>query len=338
MAYTTIDNPELYFQAVTYTGNSSDGNAITLDGDENLSPNLIWIATRNNTMSKRVYDSVRGVNAALLSDTDVAEDQYAAYGQFESFDSDGFTLGVGTNSDGTQGHGSNTTGHTYVAWCWNESATAGFDIVSYTGSGSNRTVSHGLGSAIKFLWVKNRDDGGENHTIWHQDIANTHALFLNHTSISESYTTRWNSTTPTSSVFTVGTSNGVNGNTKDYIAYCFAEKQGFSKFGKYEGNNDADGPFVYTGFKPAFVLLKDIDATNNWGILDNKRASFNEISAMMNPNVDGTEGANNEVDFLSNGFKLRSADGNSNAAETYVYAAFAEQPFVNSNGVPCNAR
>jgi hypothetical protein len=147
--------------------------------------------------------------------------------------------------------------------------------------------------------------------------------------------------TPSSSTFTVSASSGddhTNVSGDNYIAYCFAEKKGFSKFGQYEGNNNADGTFVYTGFKPAFVLIKDIDATNNWGIVDNKRGPVNEISAMLNPNVSGTEGANNEVDFTAQGFKWRSSDGNSNASDTYIYAAFAESPFVNSNGVPNNAR
>jgi hypothetical protein len=357
MAYTAIDDPEAYFQVKLYSGNNSDGNAITLDADTDMQPDLIWSATRNNSMSKRVYDSVRGINAALLSDTTAAEDQYAAYGQFESFDSDGFTVGVGTNSDGTQGYATNTTGHTYAAWCWkagtafsnDQSATgvgsfdstasinttSGISILSYTGNDTaGATVAHGLGAVPKFIIVKDRGVNG--WKIYHVGIGAAASIWLDDTAAAYTHTTYWNDTTPGSSVITLGSNDGHN-NSDPMIAYVFADVQGFSKFGSYEGNANADGTFVNTGFRPAFVMTKSIDSTSAWHLFDNKREGYNVDNDPIEVNEAGVEATTDMIDILSNGFKLRIAT-DPNVAETYIYAAFAEAPFVNSNGVPCNAR
>ena len=338
MAYTTIDNPELYFQTKLYSGNSSDGNAITLDGDENMQPDFVWIATRNNSMSQRVYDSVRGVNAALLSDTNAAEDQYAAYGQFESFDSDGFTVGVGTNSDGTQGHATNTSGHTYVAWCWKESATSGFDIVSYSGTGSDTNQSHSLSSAPKLIITKSRGSTTDwkVHTSaidgsWDVGNLNTTAAFGN-----SSYTAA------TSSIFYVGSGAPTNASSTNYISYLFHSVQGYSRIGSYTGNGNADGTFIYLGFRPAWIMFKRTDSSVDWTIYDNKRLGYNENNYKLRPNLSNAEYSTSgyfEADILSNGFKIRTSDAEVNTSGgTYMYLAFAEAPFVNSNGVPCNAR
>jgi hypothetical protein len=366
MAFTDIDNPELYFQTKLYTGNNSDGNAITLDGDENMQPDLVWSATRNNSMSKRVYDSVRGVNAALLSDTSAAEDQYAAYGQFESFNSDGFTVGVGTNSDGTQGYATNTTGHTYVAWCWkagtsfsndasatsigsidssgSASDSSGFSICSYTGTGSAGTIKHGLSSAPKMIIIKRRSNA-ENWAVYHNSIANTKTLYLDLT-LAEDTASNWNNTSSTSSVFSVGTPNMINGSSDTYIAYCFADVQGAVKCGSYIGNgaSNTDGAFIYLGFRPAMVLVKRTNGAKDWKIFDNKRNGYNGSNEVLEPNDSGAEDTTEFLDFLSNGFKWRIPSSDAKYADvngeddTFIYLAFAEAPFVNSKGVPCNAR
>jgi hypothetical protein len=353
MAYTTIDKPTDYFNTKLYTGTGATHN-ITGVG---FQPDWSWLKCRSNLEGHELYDSVRGVTKMLTSNSDSAESTQST--ALTSFDSDGFTLGSDFEV--------NASGRTFVSWNWlaggtassntdgsitssvSANTTSGFSIVSYAGnSTAGATVGHGLGSAIKFLWVKNRDDSGENHTIWHQDIPNTNALFLNSTDASASYTTRWNSTTPTSSVFTVGTSNGVNGSGKNYIAYCFAEKKGYSKFGSYTGNGNADGTFVYTGFKPAFIITKSSSTGGtyyNWGMWDTARSPSNVNNKILAANTSDDEsnpsnlGANQNIDFLSNGFKHRSADVvNNQSGVTYIYMAFAESPFVTSSGIPTCAR
>ena len=344
MAYTTIDKPSDYFNTVLYTGNGST-QSITGVG---FQPDWSWLKCRSNLEGHELYDSVRGVTKMLTSNSDSAESTQST--ALTSFDSDGFTLGSDFEV--------NASGRTFVSWNWlaggtassntdgsitssvSANTTSGFSIVSYAGnSTAGATVGHGLGSAIKFLWVKNRDDSGENHTIWHQDIPNTNALFLNSTDASASYTTRWNSTTPTSSVFTVGTSNGVNGSGKNYIAYCFAEKKGYSKFGSYTGNGSTDGTFVYTGFRPAWVMTKVTSTTQSWNIMDNKRPGFNDTNKRLFADLSNAEYSDSTIDLLSNGFKFRTADSGLNSSgASYIYMAFAENPFVTSTGIPTCAR
>jgi len=365
MAYTTIDNPELYFQAKLYTGNGSDGNAITLDGDENMQPDFLWIKERSTTNSHRVYDSVRGVNAALLANDQNAEDQYTAYGQLESFDSDGFTVGAGTSN----GAGTNASSATIVAWCWKAgtsfsndasatsvgtidstgsiNTTAGFSIISYTGTGSAGTVAHGLASTPQAIIIKNRTDSSS--SFWgvyhHSSFVNAsdpNVVYLNSDGAASDDTNVFGtSTTFSSTVFSVGDYNGSNGSSNNIIGYCFSEKQGFSKFGSYEGNGNADGTFVYLGFRPAWLMVKPIDAADNWVNFDNKRLGFNSsvspYSLHANKNFAETTDTG-QLDFLSNGFKIRNSGNTVNRTSTFIYMAFAEAPFVNSNGVPANAR
>jgi len=235
----------------------------------------------------------------------------------------------------------------YVAWCWKESATAGFDIVSYTGDAANdRNISHSLSAVPHFMIVKSRSDPPADHWwVYHKSNGNTGAQWLNLNAVFGTGANDWAETTPTSSVFTIGTQTGLNYNTATFIAYLFSEKQGYSKFGSYTGNGSTDGTFVYTGFKPAWILIKDTGSTQSWFMYDNKRDTINPNTKLLTSNNDVVEedsastGNTFDVDFLSNGFKIRTTDAGVNTSgNTYVYMAFAEAPFVNSNGVPCNAR
>ena len=216
--------------------------------------------------------------------------------------------------------------------------TAGFSIVSYTGTGSALTCGHGLGAVPQWIIVKDRD-GAYNWNTYHVGVGNAKTVQLNLTN-AESATSSWNSTTPTSSVFSLGAVQAVNTSSNDYIAYCFAEKQGYSKFGTFTGNgSSSDGTFVYTGFRPAWVFVKKTSATGHWVLIDNKRDPFNVTSNYLLPDDAGAEASFTDRDLLSNGFKMRNANTDRNASgATFIYAAFAESPFVNSNGVPNNAR
>ena len=333
MSYTNgLDNPELYFQCKLYTGNGST-QSITLDGSEDMAPDLVWMKQRNAAQSHVLIDSVRGVLKRLRSDQSDAEDTKA--NSLTAFGTDGFTLG--------SAYEVNDSSDTYVAWCWKESATAGFDIVSYTGTGSTKTESHSLSAVPQLIITKSRS-AAEDFGMYHHSLGNTRNISLN--KITAQYSANsafWNNTTPTSSVFTVGSHPTINYNTKTMIAYCFAEKQGFSKFGSYTGNGNADGTFIYTGFKPAFILLKDYTSGSgyNWVLLDNKRDPSNGLDKRLQASSNLAEytDVSNFCDFTSNGFKWTGSHANWNGSGVgYIYMAFAEAPFVNSNGVPCNAR
>ena len=358
MAYTDIDKPSDYFNTVLYTGNGtaigSGGNAITGVG---FQPDWLWIKNRSNTTVHHLQDVVRGSTKALYSNLTNAEGTSAE--NVNSFDSDGFTVGSGT--------GVNTNAENFVAWnCLADNTsgssntdgsitstvsantTSGFSIVSYTGNGTaGATIGHGLNAVPDWIVVKRRnttDSWGVYHSA-NTSEPETDVLTLNTTNATADSNTRWNDTAPTSSLFTVGTDGGMNGNGSTYIAYCFAEKKGFSKFGSYTGNNSNDGTFVYTGMKPAWVLIKRINSPANWILKDNKRDSYNVATQTLLPNSSSAEyndGAYNTIDFLSNGFKLRggsSGVGNdTNASEPYIFMAFAENPFVTSTGIPTTAR
>ena len=336
MAYTTIDDPSVYFQIELYTGDGS-GAAHTFDGATDLAPGLLWIKSRSASNSSHVVDSVRGYNKALASDSDSAE--YTS--KIASLDSDGFTT-----SDGAYGSVS-TDGRTYVAWCWKESATSGFDIVSYTGDGViGTTVAHSLSAKPEFIVVKARagTNGQNDWYTWHVGLAANKGLKMSTTAaeFTDPGEGLINSTQNTSTFgFYSSDSSGVinvNEDSTTFIAYLFAPKQGFSKFGSYATNNNADGPFIYTGFKPAWVMLKVVDGnTGGWDIYDNKRG-INPNEEVLQANADGAEASNDAIDLVSNGFKIRNTSGNQNGSgDTVIYMAFAEAPFVNSGGVPANA-
>ena len=341
MAYTTIDNPELYFQTKLWTGTGSE-IAATLDGSENMQPDLVAIKARTDAESHKVYDSVRGVTKHIEFDTTDAEATEAQ--GLKSFDSDGFTIGTYSSINAS-------SSHTYVAWCWKESATAGFDIVAYTGSGSAHTISHSLSAVPKAMIMKGRSFS-DGWIPYFKTTGNPIILALDDT-VADRYSSRWspffNSTEPTSSVFTVGTDSAINTSSGTHIAYLWSEKQGFSKVGKFTGNGSAtDGAFVYTGFRPAWVMCKRTDSTGSWYICDNKRLGFNdrpnnavvgnpELSAHSNRSEAG--GNTNVMDIFSNGFKLIQSGAEINASGgTFIFMAFADSPFTNSSGVPNNAR
>ena len=228
MAYTTIDDPSAYFQTDLFTGNATDDTAYTLDGNSDMQPDWIWIKNRTDSEQHRLMDSVRGASKVLKSSDGGVEEDVSTH--LKSFDSDGFTLGTDNAVNG------NTD--SMVAWCWKESATAGFDIVSYTGNSSVRTISHNCGAIPKMMIVKKRSDA-DNWSVYHQATGAGNFTILNTTAASAGSSTMWNNTTPTSSVFSLGNKGEVNANTQTFIAYLFADVQGYSKFGSYTGNGNA---------------------------------------------------------------------------------------------------
>ena len=353
MAYTTIDDPELYFQTKTYSGSNSD-LSVTFDGTNDMQPDLIWLKDRASG-DHLIFDSVRGVNKRLQPNAADAEvDRTSSNDELKAFNSDGWTLGT-WNSNVTGAGSSN------VSWNWkagtsftndasatsvgsidssgSTSSTAGFSIVKYNGTGSSATVAHNLGAIPHFMLFKSMDDV-EYWVVYHQSNGAGGYLYLNTTGAAGSGNTSiFGNTDPTSSVFTVNTDGNINKSSDDYIAYCFTEKQGFSKFGTYNGNGNADGPFVWTGFRPAFVLQKNAGATQGWQLQDNKREGYNGDNDLLQPHDAAAESGVNRIDILSNGFKVITTDAGQNSSGTkYIYMAFAEAPFVNSEGVPGNAR
>jgi len=328
--YTQIDNPELYMQVKLYTGDGST-QSITLDGDEDMQPDFVWIKNRTSAEGSGVFDVVRDVTKMLCSQNADGEDTDA--NSLTAFGSDGFSVGTNLRV--------NQDTNNIVAWNWKETADAGFDIVSYTGDGSNRTISHSLSAVPEVIIIKCISADARSWTSYHAPLGNGKHMTLNETDAEATASTSWNDTTPTTSVFSLGTSNNVNDNTETHIAYCFAPKQGFSKFGSYTGNGNADGAFVYTGFRPAWVMIKQTSASGEgWHMLDNKRSGVNGDMERLLANSNNAETSYaGYLDLLSNGFKTRINDSGVNTSGgTYIYMAFAEAPFVNSNGVPCNAR
>ena len=324
-AFTSIDNPELYFQVKLYTGNGST-QSITLDGDEDMQPDFVWIKSIPDARDHQIYDSVRGATKVIGSDRTSAEATMS--NGLTAFGSDGFSVGNDANV--------NDSSDSHVAWCWKETADAGFDIVSYTGNGSVRTISHSLSVVPKFMMFKGRSVGNT-WGVYYGD--NTDAIFLDENSATSDSDTYWNDTSPTTSVFTLSSNTKVNQDTKTYIGYLFSEVQGYSSIGTYIGNG-AEPNFVYTGFTPRWVLRKALQSGCNWTIFDSKRET-NENDQRIKVNTNDAEAASsaNAIDLVSNGFVCRGTDDDTNAdGNTYIYMAFAESPLVNSNGVPRNAK
>ena len=331
MAYTTIDDPEAYFQVKLYTGDGSTPS-ITLDGGTDMQPDFVWIKNRDAADFNCIFDSVRGAGNLIYSNfngTGFVTDADT----LTSFDSDGFALGADVKV--------NTNTEAYVAWCWKESATSGFDIVTYTGTGSARNISHAL-SAVPHLVIVKADEGQSINVYHHKNTSEpeTDLLELDEKNPTADNATVWDDTAPTSSVFTVGTKDSVNKDGIDMIMYLWSGKQGFSKFGGYVGNGNADGTFVYTGFRPAYILIKNNTAGEKWEIFDNKRDGYNDANRILyTDTADAEPAASDRIRFCANGFKAVTTGSHVNeSGSTIIYAAFAEAPFVNSNGVPCNAR
>ena len=346
MAYTTIDKPTDYFETVTYAGGTTDISSL------DFQPDFVWGKKRDGAENYALFDSVRGATKTINSKTTAIESTRS--GSLTSFDSDGFTLG------GSDGIISNS-GSTYVAWSWKAgtsftndasstgvgsidsagsvSTTAGFSIITYTGNGTGgASIAHGLGAVPNLVLIKCTNEAHD-WAVYYGDP--TDELVLNATAATLDTAVVWNDTAPTSSILTLGSRGGVNANTQTHVAYCFTNIKGYSKFGSYTGNGNADGTFVYTGFKPAFVLKKNISVTRDWGINDTEREPFNANDNILRPNLNNAEQSNSAyaMDFLSNGFKLRGTDAEINTSgNTYIYMAFAENPFVTSTGVCATAR
>jgi hypothetical protein len=336
IASSTILKANTVMDATLYTGN---GTTQTITNAAGFRPDLVWFKERSSNSSGWLFDTIRGVLNRISSNETAAEANQS--GTLTAFNSNGFSVGSDVAS--------NESGQTYVGWQWQASAstvtntsgtisaqvrastTAGFSVVTYTGTGANATVGHGLGVAPKMIIVKTRN-AVDNWAVYHSSTGATQYLQLNAANASASSITLWNDTSPTSTVFSVGTNNDVNGSTRTYVAYCWSEIVGFSKFGSYTGNGSADGTFVYTGFRPKFVMIKRTDAAGSWYTIDTSRATYNVVNPYLLANASNAEASDLSWDILSNGFKLRSsyADINTNSA-TMIYMAFAENPFKNAN-------
>ena len=317
----TIVNGSKWMNATTYTGN---GSTQTISGVQ-FAPDLVWIKNRGSVTDHGLFDTVRGATKRLASNLTNAET--TEVNSLTAFTSSGFTVGA------TQDFNQNGVG--LVAWQWKESVTPGFDIVTYSGAGSVQNVAHSLGVAPSMMIVKCRSTGGTDWAVYHRSLGGTKVMVLNSTSAAITIAGSWNNTDPTSSVFTVGTGSGsgdTNFSGRTYVNYLFAPIAGFSAFGSYTGNGSTDGPFVYLGFRPRYVMIKVINNTYDWEVADSSRSPDNFVDDFLVPNSSAAENANvgaaNSVDFLSNGFKIRANWTRLNdASGTFIYMAFAENPF-----------
>ena len=344
MAYTTIDDSEAYFQVKLWSGNSST-QALTFDGETDMEPTWVWGKQRGGTQHHQLCDQVRGANKMLFTSSDDNEESDSNI--LNSFNTDGFTVGSQDQL--------NDTGQNYVAWCWkgggsgssnsegditatvSADTTAGFSLIKFTGNGStSQSVGHGLNGTPKLWMIKNLTDDSTDLTMYFEGT--DRIKLTTSETMEQNYLMSASSTTIT----TPSDAGATWGNTasKDYLIWAWQNVQGFSKFGNYVGNGNTNGTYVYLGFSPAMVMIKGYN-TENWHIYDNKRDVGNPTDKALQPNsntqTEFTE--TNVLDFLSNGFKLGlSGSGHNGSGTEYLYWAFAESPFVNSKGVPNNAR
>ena len=340
----TIANGAQYMAATTYTGTGatqtiSDGGNNTIG--TTFQPDLVWIKSRSATTNHNLFDVLRGTTAYLISNSTATEATNA--NTLTAFGSTGFTVGSDASAIGV-----NVNAATYVGWQWkangagvsntngsitstvSANTTAGFAVVTYTGTGANATVGHGLGVAPSMIIVKSRTSAFY-WRVYHVSLGNTNNVQLNTTNAQETLSTIWNNTSPTSSVFSIGTNGDVNTNTGNYVAYCWAAVPGYSAFGSYTGNGSADGPFVYANMRPRYVLIKRTDSTGDWYIWDTSRNTYNVVGEELLADTSGAGNTATDLDILSNGFKIRTTTAAINASGgTFVYAAFAENPFQNS--------
>jgi hypothetical protein len=361
MAYTNIDDPSAYFQATTYTGAGAN-TVVTNGGNSDLQPDFLWIKNRTAGYAHFVVDSSRNISYAqnssnapyLETDSTAAENNNQNW--MQSVNTDGFTTGISE-------HTNCNSGSAYVAWQWKVNggtttslsntgpdsvvqvnSDAKFSIGTYTGNGSNSNVKHGLGETPDMLIVKRRTGGTGSWAVWHKDLTSSYWLRLDTTVAQASGV--WDGLDPQSEKFFItGGSSNVNISGADYVFYAWKGVQGYSKFGKYVGNGDSskNGPFVYLGFKPAFVMIKPATQVEEWAIIDTARNPINQAMKQLKGNSSGAEynGASvtNGIDILSNGFKVRTSRTEINTINaTYIYMAFAENPFVTSTGTPTTAR
>ena len=332
-----------FFNIKLYTGNGSAGNAQSGLG---FQPDFLWFKSRSAARSHGLFNAVMTRTFGLASESNTSEYTSIAGRDLASFDSDGFTVGVPENFGST-----NTSGDSIVAWAWkangtgasnsagsitstvSANTTSGFSVVTYTGTGANATVGHGLGVAPSMIISKSRTSTGSdgNWPVYHKSLGATDYLILNTTAATAANIGAYNNTSPTSSVFSVGTFTGTNGSALGIIAYCFAPIAGYSAFGSYTGNGSADGPFVFTGMRPAYVMIKRSSAVADWYVLDVVRNTYNAANLNLYPNLSNAEATFSALDILSNGFKIRNSDNDFNASGgTYIYMAFASNPFKTS--------
>ena len=323
----TIVDPSAYFQTTLYTGNGST-QEVNQSENSTFNPSFVWIKLRTIAANHELFDQVRGATKALWTNSTAAETTDAQ--KLQSFDSDGFTVGTNGNVNGS--------GYPFVAWQWNEGATPGFDIVSYSGTGVNRTVAHNLGVKPGMFIVKQRGAAGTNWGVYHSAIGATKSLFLQSNGVAFASAEYFNNTEPTSSVLTLGINAQGNANGGTYIAYVFAPVEGFSAFESYVGNANANGPMINLGFRPAWVLIKQATTSaRDWIIQDATRNPYNVANLQLLPNTSQAEATtffsqSAEIDILSNGFKVRSSAARVNeSGATYIVAAFAESPFKTAN-------
>lgn len=327
--------------ATLYTGNGGTLPVVNAGG---FSPDLVWIKMRSGTAGNELFDSVRGANLVLFSNATNAESNS---GTMSAFNSNGFTAVYQASDVST-----NNNGSTFVGWQWRASdsapvtntagsitssvsanTTAGFSIVTYTGTGANATVGHGLSAVPKMIIVKCRNQT-RSWPVYHASIGNTGFIQLQATTAALFTPNLWNNTTPTSTVFSLGSDPETNGSGNTYVAYCWSEVPGYSKIGSYTGNGNADGPFVYTGFRPEYILIRNSSITQNWNIYDTSRSPSNVAQSTLSANTTGAEFTDAVVnlDILSNGFKIRTTDSGSNGnGNTIIYMAFAEMPTKYAN-------
>ena len=351
-AYTTIDDPEAHFQVKIYAGTGSELSP-TLDGDTDMQPDMVWIKAHNYTSDHRLFDAVRGATKMIKPSENEAEGTEST--ALTAFNSDGFT--VNTSGD------VNNSSYDYVAWCWkagttgsgttsgggtgqaysfSANTTAGFSITQYEGNGTDaHTIPHSLGVIPTVVWTKNIDGANGWFCMTPNGTTDpwTDFMYLDLNNATADEDTAWSDDQPTSSVVTLGNAGSCNTNANTYMMYAWTPIQGYSKFGTYTGNGNGDGTFVYLGFRPAWVVVKRTDSANNWLGWDNKRLGYNPDNDGFLLQTNDQAETNDRLDFVSNGFKIRSTSSAVGASgATFVYMAFAEAPFVNSNGVPCNAR
>jgi hypothetical protein len=336
----TISNGASYMAATLYTGNATARTIANTVNGISFQPDLVWLKMRSSGsyLNHHLVDSVRGDGKVLYSNLTNAEDNLGSTVIYTTSTGFGLSAGVGVNENS----------QSLVGWQWNAGGstvtntsgsisaqvranpTAGFSVVTYTGTGANATVGHGLGVAPSMVITKSRNDATYGWATYHTSVGAGACLFLNTTGASNAGANIWNNTSPTSSVFSIGTDAYANFNTKTYVAYCFAAVAGYSAFGSYTGNGSADGPFVFTGFRPRFVMWKSSsNAGTEWAMYDTSRSTYNVMGEYLLANQSSAGASNSGVDFLSNGFKLKLAGGGSTNASgyTYIYMAFAENPF-----------
>ena len=330
----TDDNyPQKQFNAITYDSTGS-GQSITGVG---FQPDLVWIKCTSDAQGNGLFDSSRGTSKVLESNSTNAENTSSG---LTSFDSDGYSMGTYYNQSGRQ----------YVSWCWRANGgttasntdgsitstvqantAAGFSIITYTGTGSNATIGHGLSAKPDFILFKRRSSPAQNWKVYHTSIGATKVLTLNDDRAAETDSTMFQNTEPTNSVISIGTQSNVNTSSLNYVCYAWHSVEGYSKFGIYEGNSNADGPFIYTGFRPRMFFVKLQNSAGDWWIQDTARSTFNPASKYISWNRTDAEATGIDVDFLSNGFKIRSTSGDFNSSAPILFGAWGDVPFKYNN-------